>query len=304
MKKAIKYYYNINVDNIHQYKNEYRFKINDREYILYPCIYTLEELEEKYQLQIYINSLGIKCHRIIKNIGNELITLINNKRYVLIETYIENRVINKNDILLFLNIQVNADVFKRINRINWNKLWENKIDYIEYQISQFGKKYPTIRESIDYYIGIAENCISLLSNIEIKSPIISCMHNRVTPKTTSIEFYNPLNFVIDKRVRDIGEYLKNKLYEDTDITIQINNILKDNYFSEDEIFLLFIRILYPSNYFDICEKIIETNTGQEILIKLLNEIEIYENNIKEIYKYIKKMITIPEIEWLSQIKQY
>lgn len=304
MKNAIKYYYNLNSDNIHQYKNEYKFKINNKEYILYSHPYTLEEIEEKYQLQIYIKSLGIYCHKIIKNIQNELTTLINNKRYVLIEIQNENRIINGNDISLFLNIQVNPDYFKNINRINWYNLWKNKIDYIEYQISQFGKKYPIIRQSIDYYIGIAENCISLLSNIKTKSTLISCMHNRITPKTTTTDFYNPINFIIDKRVRDIGEYLTNKLYEETDITITINNILTYIYFSNDEIFLLFIRILYPSNYFDICETIIETNTDQDRLMKLLNKIEIYENNIKQIYKYIKKMIAIPEIEWLSKTNQY
>ena len=304
MKNAIKYYYNLSADNIHQYKNEYKFTNNNKEYILYPYIYTLEELEEKYQLQIYINSLGIYSHKIIKNNGNELLTIINNKRYVLIEIQNENRIINSNDISIFLNIQVNPERFNNINRINWYKLWENKIDYIEYQISQFGKKYPIIRESIDYYIGIAENCISLLSDIETSLITISCMHNRITQKTNTIEFYNPVNFIIDKRVRDIGEYLTNKLYEETDIIIIINNILTHNFFSNDEIFLLFIRILYPSNYFDICEKIIETNTEQDKLIKLLSKIEIYENNIKQIYKNIKKMITVPEIEWLSKTNQY
>ena len=42
-------------------------------------------------------------------------------------------------------------------------MWIRKIDYFEYQISQFGKKYPIIRESFNYYVGLAENGISLLN---------------------------------------------------------------------------------------------------------------------------------------------
>ena len=41
------------------------------------------------------------------------------------------------------------------------------------------------------------------------------MHNRITETTTTLELYNPINFIIDNRVRDIGEYLTEKLYQDT-----------------------------------------------------------------------------------------
>ena len=68
MKNAIRYYYNINTDEIHQYRNQYKFRAKNKEYILYPYMNTMEELEEKYQLQIYINTIGISCNKIIKNI--------------------------------------------------------------------------------------------------------------------------------------------------------------------------------------------------------------------------------------------
>lgn len=36
-------------------------------------------------------------------------------------------------------------------------MWVQKIDYFEYQVSQMGKKYPVIRESSIYYVGLAES---------------------------------------------------------------------------------------------------------------------------------------------------
>ena len=144
MKNAIKYYYNLEPNDIHQYKQEYKFHILNKDYILYEYNRTINELEEKYNLQIYINSIGIYCHKIIKNNNNELTTIINNKKYVLIEIQSDNRIINIIDVMNFSRIYLNKDFFKTINRTDWKKLWKDKIDYIEYQISQFGKKYIPI----------------------------------------------------------------------------------------------------------------------------------------------------------------
>lgn len=303
MKNAIKYYYNLELNDIHQYKKEYKFHSLNKDYILYEYTGTIRELEEKYNIQTYINSIGMYSHKIIKNNNNELATIINKKKYVLIEIENENRIINIMDIMNFAHIYLNKEFFKAINRTDWKKLWKEKIDYIEYQISQFGKKYTIIRESSDYYIGIAETCISLISNTNIEKRLISCTHDRLNKKTNTIEFYNPINFIVDTRVRDIGEYLTQKLYEE-DITLETHNYINYNNLTSHEIILLFIRIIYPSNYFDICETIIEGKENENTLIKLVNKNAIFEQNIKKLYKYIKKMITIPEIEWLSKPTQY
>ena len=299
MKNAIRYFYNLEPSNIHQYKKEYKFRIFDKEYILCPYMKSLKELEEKYNMQNYINSIGIYCHKIITNNMNQLITTINNKNYVLIEMLQQNRQINTTDIINFSNIFLNKKYFKNIDRTDWIKLWKNKIDYIEYQINQFRKSYPIIRESSDYYIGISETCISLLLNINSMNQIAVCMHNRLNSKTTTKEFYNPINLIIDSRVRDIAEYLTPKLYEHEAIIPTLDNYINVTNLTNNEIILLFIRLLYPSNYFDICESIIENEKQEYVLQNLINENYTFEKNIKEIYKYLKKIIVIPEIEWLS-----
>lgn len=304
MKNAIKYYYNIDINEFHQYNQEFRFNNANNQYILFPYNGIDIELEEKYKLQLYINSIGINCHTIKKNNNGKLFTIINNKKYVLIQIQTETRPITINDIITFTNININAEYFNYINRSEWYKMWKIKVDYIEYQITQFGKKYPAIRESIDYYIGISETCISLLTNIKKSKTPQSCMHNRISEKTTTIEFFNPLNFIIDQRIRDFGEYLTSKLYEQQDIILLIDTYIKKNTFSQEEVILLFIRIMYPSNYFDICEEIIEKKSSEEKLKELIEKINIFEINLKKIYQHIKKYTLAPEIEWLKDVSQY
>ena len=124
------------------------------------------------------------------------------------------------------------------------------------------------------------------------------MHNRINDKTTANDYYNPLNFIIDSRIRDIGEYLTPKLYENQDIIGIIDNYINLVKLTNNEIILLFIRLMYPSNYFDLCESIIEKEQQESVLNSLLDNNNIFEKQIKEIYLYIKKIITIPEIEWL------
>ena len=54
-------------------------------------------------------------------------------------------------------IMIVRDSYKIISRTNWSKLWEDKVDYFEYQMGHLIKKYPILYNTIDYYLGISEN---------------------------------------------------------------------------------------------------------------------------------------------------
>lgn len=296
MKNAIKYYYNLNPYEIHQINKEYKFRISNSNYILYPYTRNLNEIKELYELHRYLLVMGIYCHQIIYNINNEFITKINDMTYVLLKINIDNRKINTQDIILFSNLQVDSSIFPMIKRQNWYQLWINKIDYIEYQISQFGKKYPLIRESSDYYIGIVENCISILANIK-KDLTLTISHNRINKNTTTEEFYNPLNFIIDNRVRDMSEYLKSIMLEE-EITPKLKNYIYKNNLNMNDIKLLFVRLIYPSSYFDMYETIISGKQEEKEILKIINTHNAYEESIKKIYHYLRSISDLPEIDWL------
>ena len=299
MKNAILYYYGIMPIDIHQINKIYKFYIAKDNYVLYPCKKTYEEIKEIYMLHIEILKSGNYCHQIVLNKNKEILTNINQDNYILLKTFVKNRQITLNDIKVFSNIYINNSVYKKIQRTSWHKLWINKIDYLEYQISQFGKNYPIITESSDYYIGIVETCISLLVNIREETSFMTISHDRINQKYTLFDLYNPINFIIDHRVRDIGEYIKNNILNHNNIVNELNSYITSNNLSEYEIVLLFIRILYPSHYLDLCERIIDKKTQENELIKLLENVEMYEKNIKKIYHYIKRISKIPEIEWLT-----
>lgn len=299
MRNTIKYYYNIDIDEIHQQNKMYKFSKNGNFYVLYPYQRTIEELKEIYEIHLNIQRSGYYCHKMIKNNNHELITRINEHNYVLLQTYILEKKVTYNDIYAFSKTIIKLDNYRRINRTNWIKLWSEKTDYIEYQINQLGQKYPVLRETSDYYIGIVENCILMLYLNKEKNIDISISHSRINNKTTLFDLYNPLNFIIDYRVRNIAEYIKNNLYENEEIIMDLKNMIEQNNLGESDIIYLFIRLLYPSNYFDIFENIINGKVSEESIKKMLKKNNIYEKNIKNIYQYIYKRIKIPEIEWLK-----
>ena len=65
--------------------------------------------------------------------------------------------------------------------------------------------------------------------------------------------------------------------------------------------MLFLRIIYPSVYLDICEQIIDMKKKEVEIYEVINRIGIYESNIKIIYDYIRRITKIPEIEWLKKM---
>lgn len=300
MINALKYYYNMDIIEIHQKKNIYRFNIHNEKYILNPYYGTKEELEEIYNLSIYLETIGVLCHKIIINNEGNILTQINGINYILLSIKIENRIIELKDIMYLSNIYIDNKTYKIIKRENWSSLWSKKIDYIEDQIDKSKNKNQIIKKSIDYYIGIVENCIQML-NQEIKGDTIKTIaHRRIKKNDSTEEFYNPLSFILDNRVRDIGEYIKEYITDNINLIQIIEQYINYSKLNSDEIKLLFIRILYPSIYLDKCEIILEKKSKEEIINQEIKKINQIEQEIKKIYNYLNNYTSMPEIEWIKK----
>ena len=200
MKNALNYYYNLNIDNIHQKNKNYYFKVNNLQYMLLECVN--EEINDIYSLNVYLTK-NYPFYKIILNKDNKVITIINETNYILLEINNNIKELNLNEIIKINNISIVN--LNKLRRDNWYTLWTNKIDYFEYQINQIGKKYPIIRESFNYYIGLAETAISLIKSINNEGMYLSLSHKRIN---NAFDLYNPLNITIDYSVRDIAEYFK------------------------------------------------------------------------------------------------
>lgn len=295
MKNVLNYFYNIYAENIRLNGDNYYFNYKNENYIFYLYNDNYKELEKIYEIYTQILKRGIYSHQIILNKDNQISTIYNQKQYVLLKISINlNTKITINDILYFGNI---TEGYKNI--INWKNLWSSKIDYFEYQMSHFGKKYQLIRNSFSYYAGIVENGIILLN--EKKDVISSISHKRILNNETVLEFYNPLNYIIDIKVRDAAEYFKNKLLTDKNVFEDIKNYLSISKLNENEVYYFFVRMFYPSFYFDCYEKVMNGILDEYKIKEVIEITPYYENLLKGLYQYLKKYIQIPEIEWLNRI---
>ncbi len=292
LKNTINYYYNLNINTIHQKEKNYYFKADNKNYLLLKCT-NIEEPDDIYRLNIYLSQI-LPVHRIVLNANNEAITKINDSNYLLLELFSNNNKINLNNIIELSNIRIPFSVDK-LKRNDWYNLWIKKVDYFEYQLSQIGKKYPLIRESFNYYIGLAENAIILVNNIDFNNIPLGLSHRRIT--NMSFNLYNPLNIVIDARIRDVCEYFKFCFFNNIDISMELELFLSYNSFNIDEAKLFLARMFFPTYYFDLYEKIIDNEIDESEIKKVIIKADNYEKILKQVYYHFKNNQI--NIEWLE-----
>ena len=174
-----------------------------------------------------------------------------------------------------------------------------KIDYIEYQIDANKNRFRILSNNVDYFIGIVETAISLLLNNYRVDLYLS--HRRVKSDTKVTDLYNPLNIIIDTRVRDISEYYKNYFFKYNVSENEIFNILNDISYSDDEKVLFFIRFLFPSDFLDLYDEILLDGSNEKLLNNIINKINDYEELIKNMYLILYRKRLLPDIEWLKKM---
>lgn len=297
MKNILEYYYNIKIDKLHNKDKIYSFTINNKEYRLKEYIYQNNIENDIYTLNNYLKRI-INVDIIVPNKYNNIITHINNIPYILIQKQKEKN-LSITEISNISNIKIPE--IKVLERNNWETLWSNKIDYYEMQVNENKKKYPLIRESFDYFVGLAENAISYLVNTKKETkPLIYDMkvlsHNNLFDS-----IYDPLNIILDHKARDISEYIKLSFFnKNKNIYKELDIYFMNNIYSEYGIRILFSRLLYPSHYFNIYDNIILGNYEEKKLIDIISSIKEYEIYLYNIYLYLSKYYNIPNIDWLKK----
>ena len=294
MKNAINYYYNLYPDNIYQNEKGYYFTVNQRRYFLTKYLDDPKNIQTIYDTHMYLLNQNFYVHPIILNTQNQILTFINNEPYILMNTIYYKNKITLNDVIFFTNKISNIKT-----TTNWGELWSNKSDYLEYQISQLGKSHPVITESFSYYIGLGETAIQMVNSIEKTNVNIFYSHKRINSDDTQYDLYNPLNIMVDYKVRDIAEYLKSKFFNGENITLDLANYFNNEKLSTYEYYLFLARLIYPTYYFDLYEEIITDRKDDKAIEKIISKADDFENIIKKIYQYYKTFLPINKIEWLE-----
>lgn len=300
MKNAINYYYDLYPINVYQNDKMCKFSTNNVDYCLLQYNYDEKSLNNVFELHNIVRQYNIYCHEIIKNKYKQLTTSITNKNYVLLKlSKFSDEKLTVNSLLYYpyATSLLHLERFNTWN--NWRNLWIEKVDYFEYQVLNFKKKYPIIQKSSSYYIGMAENAIQLLLGLEVV-PELCISHRRIKKDYTLFDLYNPLEFIVDYKVRDIAEYFKEQFFYNKidleDIAYYIDNHLFDN----SQALLFFSRLLYPSYYFDVCNDIIYKNMDEKNIYEIISKISDYEQFLKNIFYSLKLKFEIPEIEWIKK----
>ena len=269
MKNAIKYYYNIDINDL-IFKNDNYYFDN---YIL-----KMVNVPIDIELYNYLINNNINVYRIINNKNNEYITIIDNKKYILLYK-------NINKINLNLKTVINNNRIEVDKEIRWDILWKNKIDYFEQNIVNIKDK--ELLSVYPYYIGLSENALRLFNEKEFDGTK-SLSHKRIECVD---DLFIPSNIIIDYRVRDIAEFIKYSFFADSINIDELFYLLDNSNLNYGDYYLLFVRLLFPSYFFDC----IEHNKKITIYSSKINQYELFLNKI---YSYITKYIKIPSIEWL------
>lgn len=304
MNNYINYYYNLYPGSIDIKNKKYYFLIGQDKYYFIPFNRPVDDIKVLLPLNTEMIKRNSLVHEIILNKNKEAITVVENVPYILLRVYVnENKKIDLSDILFMLDNNEGIIPNNTLNRMNWTQLWASKVDYFEYQIGHLSKKYPMLYKTIDYYIGLAENAISYVKGIEVKSreniiSPIAISHKRIYTEHTLFDLYNPINFIIDYKIRDISEYIKMSFFNNLNVWKDINSIFSFYRFSNYSLSLLYGRLLFPSYYFDIYEEIIENDLNENKILNVINKATEYERFLKDIYIYINNFYPIEGVEWI------
>ncbi len=292
MKNVIYTFYNILLDEINKDKKNYYFYYNNNFYVFYLVENDINLVNEIYD---FLLKNHIETHEIIFNKDNNLFTKVENKNYALLKVKGIHKYEIKFEEFKFFPMKKDA--------INWGLIWGERLDYYEIQLRELGYNYQAVLNSFGFFSGMAENAI-LYYNLIIEKfndeKVIAIVHNRMKYPCYQIDYNNPLNFVIDYNVRDISEYIKSYIISDE---FDINNILilLDKLNLNKLMFnLLYSRLLYPTFYFDIFDKIILEDGEDNDIVFAVNKIDNYLFTLKEIYKKFYLKYDMFNIEWLNK----
>lgn len=306
MKETIKYYYNIDIDDLKEQDGKYFFKYQNQDFFF---VYFNRDLEELNDILICLNNMkekGIDVHNIIINRNNEYLTKVNNFNYILMSVNNYNEEYDIFDIVnMTSKLTLNYNTSK-MYRNNWSSLWIQKMDYFEYQIRELGINKSVIKDSFSYYLGLAENAISYVNNTNLKynalnNAKITLAHRRIFYPNYKLNFLNPLSFIFDLEVRDIAEYLKAMFFASDnaeEVIEELKYYLQIKTLSIYEYHMLYARLLYPSYYFDLYENIMNNDTSEESLVSIIKRNKEYELFLKNAYLEISKYAPIEKIAWL------
>ena len=292
MKNYIYLNYGIKIDKIFVKGKEKYFFYNNTKYYIVENIKDINFVDNLFNLtnRLYYNNLTINTF-ILNNENKYLTNKDGNNICILKVNNIESNYtldyINK-----FENFNCNLDDYDIVNE------WKKTVDNLEKEMIEYNKEFPIIQNSINYFIGMAENAISLLNNY--KKEIIN-NNNSIGHKIklTNTNLDNPFNFIKTNRMYDLSNYIQYKFYTNKNDYDEIEKMIK-SIRNEYEAIFLFSNLLFPKFYFDMVVDILNNIVNEEKLNVFINNIKNYKELLIYIQNRLKNVKEIQLISWISE----
>lgn len=304
MENAIRYNYGLNFTSFKHDQNFVILTDDEHTYYLIPYTRPVDDLKDIYYVTEELIKRNVATHSFVLNNKNHLLTKIDNTDYVMLRiNYLELYEFSLNEINILNKLSTLNDDKSKLYRNNWGELWSTKVDYLEYQLSELGHGKKLILNSFSYYIGLAENAISYVNQVnkifkeESKSDIV-LSRKRIYSPNYAVNYLNPLNYIFDIEVRDLAEYIKSMFFNDIDVWSEIDDLFKTNHFTPYLCHMFYARLLYPSYYFDKYQDIMDKDNKEEELIYIINKNEDWEDFLQDMFYYLNNFTHMIPINWL------
>lgn len=270
MKNTIRYYYNL-VESEYYEHNNYAILVSNGETYAFKQININEEYLKNIVNILSINNITI--NPLLINKDNKVITEFDGKNYVLMK-------------IVKIGTLEKFDIFSPVltnKNDNIASIWEEKIDNYMRQIAEFGLNREYLLNTFNYYVGLAENAISIYNRCNKADIRYIVSHRRLNHPLTYPVFLDPTNMLIDTISRDISEYIKTKFFKEEISIKEVRKMVDKYHLSNNEMNILLARLLYPSYYFDVFDSIIKTNNDRE-LEPIIKKIIPYEEFLRQFYQ--------------------
>ncbi len=285
MKELLKEKYKIEIDDYYEYKDGIIFFLDGVRYYFVKHNYDdeffnilIEMIQELKTKQVYLHEF------ILDKLGR-----VNADGYCLMKIIIFGDEITEKEMQRFYAIRnFNEEFYKQY--VSLIELWYKKLDYLEYQVSELSNRL-IINNSFDFYLGITEEVLQYLNNFsDVSMKQYLSLAHRSLSSFNVIDFYNPLNIIIDIYTRDLGLYVKNN--QDYDYLYQFMQNASHDY----AYYYLYARLILPSDYFKILEDILLDNQQEKELSNYINKYLEYEEYIK----CIDEMFGFSLFSWIKK----
>ena len=104
--------------------------------------------------------------------------------------------------------------------------------------------------------------------------------------------------ILDYNIRDLAEYIKFAFFKEKLNIDKIIHYINNLNLNSTMMNLLFVRLLFPTYYFDHYEKIVNDEEDETELINIINKTPDFEVFLSKFYNYYRLPYNLFKIDWL------